>query len=583
MRPSPSVLPSLLLAPALAAQCAVVADVIPGSGGFFPQPLYCAHGDQLYFTGSHPQLGSELWRWTAATGVHLVTDLNPGSANALPQSFAAFCSAIGPRLFFAGFRAGSGSEPWITDGTAAGTTMLANIRPGNDSSTPSSPIACDELVFFGAHDGTHGIEPWVTDGTPAGTRFLLDIEPGPFGSQPEMLASFRGRAYFTAFTSSQGRELWVSDGTTAGTQMLLDINAGTGSASITDIEVCGDRMFFSANAGSGSSRLWISDGTAAGTTVLNPTPFSSLELTCCNGTLFFTAVVSANGRELWKSDGTPGGTVMIADLYPGHLSSDPRDLTCSGNRVFFSAQIGNSHGRELWVSDGTAAGTFEVADIVPGASSSFPQVLAAVGTGVCFHALDSRGRELWFSDGTAANTFQVCDIHPSGDSNPAQLTTCAGRLLFVATEPSVGTELFEVATPGATQQALGVAGRPARPTLAIRDGAPPVVGTTIDAVASGPAGHTGFLFANVATPPSPALPLPWMDGGCDFVGMLAGSAIFVASGAPPGFSHALPVPAQPSLEGVMLNLQVAWANLAATPALQVSNAIRLALGGAVPH
>jgi len=31
---------------------------------------------------------------------------------------------------------------------------------------------------FAAHDGIHGPEPWVSDGTAAGTRLLRDLCPG---------------------------------------------------------------------------------------------------------------------------------------------------------------------------------------------------------------------------------------------------------------------------------------------------------------------------------------------------------------------------------------------------------------------
>ena len=35
---------------------------------------------------------------------------------------------------------------------------------------------------FAADDGSHGTEPWVSDGTKAGTHLLLDINPGSDGS-----------------------------------------------------------------------------------------------------------------------------------------------------------------------------------------------------------------------------------------------------------------------------------------------------------------------------------------------------------------------------------------------------------------
>ena len=42
-------------------------------------------------------------------------------------------------------------------------------------------------------DGTNGFELWTTDGTTAGTRLLADVQPGPTGSQPRRLFDFNGR------------------------------------------------------------------------------------------------------------------------------------------------------------------------------------------------------------------------------------------------------------------------------------------------------------------------------------------------------------------------------------------------------
>jgi ELWxxDGT repeat protein len=52
-------------------------------------------------------------------------------------------------------------------------------------------------------------------------------------------------------------------------------------------------------------------------------------------------------EELWKSDGTAAGTLLVRDIYPGGVSSDPRDLVAMDNKLYFSADDG-VHGRELW-------------------------------------------------------------------------------------------------------------------------------------------------------------------------------------------------------------------------------------------
>jgi ELWxxDGT repeat protein len=65
------------------------------------------------------------------------------------------------------------------------------------------------------------------------------------------------------------------------------------------------------------------------------------------GTLFFAANDGNHGMELWKSDGSAAGTVLVKDVNPGSLDSDPGSLTVAGGHLFFPADDG-VHGFELW-------------------------------------------------------------------------------------------------------------------------------------------------------------------------------------------------------------------------------------------
>src|SRR5206468_940299 len=74
-------------------------------------------------------------------------------------------------------------ELWGTDGTTAGTAMLADLNPTGDAIRSSylRPMLADVVgvLLFAADDGTHGQELWRSDGTAAGTTQVADINPGP--------------------------------------------------------------------------------------------------------------------------------------------------------------------------------------------------------------------------------------------------------------------------------------------------------------------------------------------------------------------------------------------------------------------
>src|SRR5438309_810990 len=56
--------------------------------------------------------------------------------------------------------------------------LLQDINP-TGSSNAAEFTAVGGFTYFTADDGTHGPELWRTDGTPAGTNLVADINPGP--------------------------------------------------------------------------------------------------------------------------------------------------------------------------------------------------------------------------------------------------------------------------------------------------------------------------------------------------------------------------------------------------------------------
>jgi large repetitive protein len=72
-----------------------------------------------------------------------------------------FLAAVDNLLLFAADDGVQGLEPWVTDGTAAGTRLLADLAPGEDASGPARFTVAGDLVGFDANDGVHGRELWA--------------------------------------------------------------------------------------------------------------------------------------------------------------------------------------------------------------------------------------------------------------------------------------------------------------------------------------------------------------------------------------------------------------------------------------
>lgn len=320
-----------------------------------------------------------------------------------------------------GAQTGSGT---VNINVAAGATLVSNINPGSNSSSPSGLVSFGNTVYFAATDPIGGTELWSSDGTGANTRRVADINAGSAGSSPTNLIVVGNTLFYTATTPTTERELWRTDLTTGtGATLVGDIRPGFDASNPQSLTNYANTLFFVATDGVGGARqLWRVDGTGNPVKVLN-TLTNVSNLAIAGSTLYFT---SGNGAQLWRVDTPTSTPVQVRDLGGTAAISN---LTAVGDRLFFTARDGA--GVELWSSAGTAANTSRVTDLNPGTGNANPANLIAFNGNLYFFAQDSTGGAFKLFQSTPAGVVSPIATLPATGSPPAQLTAVGGRLFFV--------------------------------------------------------------------------------------------------------------------------------------------------------
>jgi ELWxxDGT repeat protein len=294
------------------------------------------------------------------------------------------------------------------------------------------------VLLFRSSSGSTGKEPWVSDGTVAGTHILKNLisDAVTENASPDERVSFGGKLWFAADDGVHGRELWQSDGTVAGTKLAFDVRPGAESSTPKRLFTWKDELYFFAVDASGASQLMRTNSGALQTlaALTEPPSFSEPDgvyASCqgytpaeLNGRLYFAAKDAQTGVELWSTDGTAAGTQRLLDLNPGAPWSAPCGLVPFKGRLYFRANaVGPNIGsapRDLWSTDGTAAGTALLVSVNP-VNPTFTNG-GAVGQ-VFNDALyfmrttsPSNVASLWKTDGTAAGTELVVAGPAAGGS-----------------------------------------------------------------------------------------------------------------------------------------------------------------------
>jgi ELWxxDGT repeat protein len=363
------------------------------------------------------------------------------------------------KLVFKGYNSTYGYEPWVSDGTEAGTLpidLYSNSGGKSGSSSPYSFIEFQGEVVFSAYvygwvKGSEtisvGQELVFTNGTVAGTH-VLDVYPGMNSSNPGIIGEANGLLYFTATTANgngiystngttftklatvndsatrlawnankaffsvsdttNGAELWVADFTANTFTLVKDILAGSGSGLSGDVGavMVGDKLVFKAYTSATQQNLFVSNGTSAGTVQIG----SSLGAYAALGDV----LVFADGNSISAAN-VSGSTPVKVELV--NASSAVLKMQSDSDQAFFSLANG-----DLYSSSGTLITTKKLASSV----KNFKVVADNALYLVVANSQSTTGYDLWYSDGTISGTRYIEDVpsdfYPQLDSAVAILT-----------------------------------------------------------------------------------------------------------------------------------------------------------------
>ena len=330
-------------------------------GNLIPRSNIVVLNNKIFLSAVGDAGGSELWCSDGTVaGTQKVNEINPNGDGCWEEIIV-----FQNQLYFRGDATGSNGELWRSDGTAQGTVLFKEIN----NSAAGNPFAFFEFnnhLYFRACDtqklngGYRNVEPWVSDGTAAGTQILKDLQPGIQGSNKGAFFSYNNKLWFCGSFYGIPPMLYVSDGTAAGTDSAFSVpnfpaaftneNFSSFPFAYHFLQLLDNKLFFAGTDSLMDTELWVFDGTDTGTHRLKDLcTFHSSDpeaLTVFDNKLFFEALDSTNGRSLWMSDGTAAGTHLAITGGPFNILIHTTFQEFNGS-LYFAAQFDNA-GVELW-------------------------------------------------------------------------------------------------------------------------------------------------------------------------------------------------------------------------------------------
>lgn len=230
-------------------------------------------------------------------------------------------------------------ELWVTDGTQQGTHVVKEINQFGGAGINGLHKVGNRLVFSATEDSgdvwaTKNYDLYVSDGTAQGTFMLADLNEW----NSDFLTSSRVISFNNKFVFCSSTHVMVTDGTISGTKQLSPITQYAQGFGYCEMN---GKVYFAINQNN-SIEIWTTDGSVPGTMMAKNLTSSNAaiqyasDMKAYNGKLYIVGAPVGQGMDLYAYDGSPNGSVSKVEIVTG-MNSYPSQLSLYNNRLWFIA------------------------------------------------------------------------------------------------------------------------------------------------------------------------------------------------------------------------------------------------------
>jgi ELWxxDGT repeat protein len=287
------------------------------SGGTVMVNEFAAIGNPSYWPTYYEINGMVFYHyWNAATSnmyLHKTDGTSSGSGqmNGFSGYITAHHKVNNQYLMLADDDGDDRFEIWTSDGTTAGTVMVAEFSAAGNPSYWPTYYEINGMVFYHYwNTATTNMYLHKTDGTSGGSAQMNGFigyitNHHKVGNQYLMTADDDG---------DDKIEVWTSDGTSAGTTQLIEFsNASDYHPTYYELD---GKVFYQYYNNAGTSwYLYKTTGTSGGSALLKTFTGPITYAHKIDNTYLLLADNDEDGRyEIWRSDGTSGGTTQVIEF-----------------------------------------------------------------------------------------------------------------------------------------------------------------------------------------------------------------------------------------------------------------------------